>query len=203
MTLKTVKNQGFTLVELLVVIAIIAGLVVPTLMNAQSKAHKLTCMANLRGLQNAAFIYSQKNNRFPIAKGMKEPPAHESLNVLLRHSSGEDLEPGNFVCPEGEAFEALGDDSEGVGAGFVLDEDTLSYTWPLKLTRPTKKGYLSCDKYVGDYPYPDGVEHEGHVNSMLIVNNSGKVSEIDTSDAEDLRKFRVDNEELLPQNLTR
>ena len=201
------RRQGFTLVELLVVIAIIAiiaGLVVPTLMNAQSHAYKLTCMSNLRGLHSAAYIYSQKKKRYPLARGMKDPPAHESIQVLLNHAAGDSLEPENLICPEGGEQKALLDIEEGPGASFLLDETTLSYTWPMALTRPTRKGYLSCDKYAGgDFVYEDGVEHLGHQNVLVIVSNAGRVTEADTTDEEDLMQYKFDLVTLLPKGLTR
>ena len=70
-TTRSGAGRGFTLVELLVVIAIIGilmALLFPAINRSKAQAQKVTCMNNLRSIQQGCVAYAGDNHgQFPVA----------------------------------------------------------------------------------------------------------------------------------------
>ena len=129
---RRIRTKGFTLIELLVVVAIIALLIsilLPSLARARELAKRAVCAANLRGIGQSAYIYSNDyNERFPVDLGGASPAggtdpgvqfsgqmaqdattsASEDLTNATGVSVGRSLflliiegatSPGQFICP--------------------------------------------------------------------------------------------------------
>jgi prepilin-type N-terminal cleavage/methylation domain-containing protein len=179
------RSDGFTLVELLVVIAIIgtlAAMFSGNILSALRKGDEVSCTNNLRNMGQASIAFALDRNFFPVAKG-KNPPAYESLNVLLSSSEGSDLSPDVFVCPASTEERAEKDDRNK----FVLDEMTNSYAWLGKKTKASTSAStaLGADDSIGDKE--NGID-ENHEQFLMVVYAGGDVQKVPV---EEIREGKV------------
>jgi len=94
------RARAFTLVELLVVIGVIAvlvGLLLPVLGNARERSRRTVCLANLRTLGHAMYLYSEAHRgRLPNGN----PPGRWVYSdVLIGFAERWVREPRVFWCP--------------------------------------------------------------------------------------------------------
>ena len=89
------KQKGFTLIELLVVISIIAilmAILLPVLGRARDQAKLNACLANLKNLSTAWFLYTLDNDGLLVGSDTEgEPPLGTPYDWVYRPTSRGDL----------------------------------------------------------------------------------------------------------------
>jgi len=98
------RCRAFTLVELLVVVGIIAvliGILMPVLGRAREMSRRTGCLANLRSLGQAMYMYAQDNHdRLPNSNPPGTVSDYDATNyVLVRLNDLYVNSPAAFHCP--------------------------------------------------------------------------------------------------------
>ena len=138
------RKHSFTLIELLTVIAIIAilaGMLMPAVSKARSKAQAVSCVNNLKNVGMAAILYTNDNKDYFPLRAMHDfnTTKNYSWSGILHSYTGVPLEPDKrtlmksvFNCNTSDLSDTLVDtDTEKFYKGFAS-----SYTSNPLLTRP-------------------------------------------------------------------
>ena len=78
------RQRGFTLIEVLVVVAILAllaAVLLPALARAREAARRTLCLANMKGLETAHWLYMTANNGYLIRVGLMHGVAEDRPEV--------------------------------------------------------------------------------------------------------------------------
>ena len=121
-------------------IPVIAGFLVPTLLRGRGEAYKIQCANNLKQLYAAAESYQRRSDTlaFPFQPG----GSIASLQAMVDFDP-QRLQPGSFVCPEGEESRA----AEKQDGSFTLSAASCSYEiFPARIKEKKATQVLIYDK---------------------------------------------------------
>lgn len=186
--MKTSKNNSaFTLIELLVVIAIIAilaAMLLPALAAARQKAHRISCVNNLRQIGLGFQIWAMDNDgRLPmqVPAGESGPPNQAQLMTAPFNAgyvyqvfgvlSNELSAPKILICPADERSPHTNFNMRAgnTAPGAWLNNTTLSYFLGKDCRADNPQMILTGDRHIvgsaANQTFPASVPNNGYGNS--------------------------------------
>ena len=140
-------RHAFTLIELLVVIAILAGLLLPALARAKTKAQGIKCLANLKQLQLGWLMYLDENGgRLPpqiIESSSASGGLSDRLGSWVFRNAQDDLGTSNIelgvlfpYTRSAAIYHCPSDRSTATGHKNLLRTRSYSLNWYLGVVAP-------------------------------------------------------------------
>jgi len=184
------SKKAFTLIELLVVIAIIAlllAILIPALGKAKELARQIPCMANMRTISQAFYMYQSANDGYVSGGGAWGTPDDFGNSIGYNWVSCPLDEKGDPRRGSGDN-PTVEDEKRGIVAGVLWDyiEDLGTYHCPAdKRASRADIGYRSYSMVAGlNAPYPPHFPVKSTVEKMgQIINPSTRYITVEENES--------------------